>query len=496
MIKRSSGILLPIFSLPSKYGIGCFDDCAYKFVDLLKEAGQTYWQLLPLCPTSYGDSPYQSFSTFAGNPYFISLDALIKEGWLTEEECKAADMGSNPESIDYHKLYESRFKLLHSAYERADLSSSPEFESFCGSSGWLDDYALFMALKDKFGGVEFTKWDDDIRLRKPEVLKKYTDELSDDIKFQKFMQFCFDKQWNELKQYANDNGIKIIGDIPIYVAADSADAWSAPDLFELDENGIPTAVAGCPPDAFTEDGQLWGNPLYNWERHKETGYKWWISRLEHCFKLYDVVRIDHFRGFDEYWSVPYGEETARNGEWLKGPGYELFKAIKDALGERDVIAEDLGFMTDSVKQLVSDCGFPNMKILEFAFDLNDTEGKNDYLPHNYGENCVAYTGTHDNQTLAAWFQTISSGERKKVRRYIFDEYTPNKKLNKPLIALLMRSHANMCIIPMQDWLGLDDRSRINIPSTVGGNWKWRMKPENMSDKLFKEIRSMTSLYGR
>lgn len=494
-MKRSAGVLLSVSSLPSKHGIGCFDERAYKFVDFLKKAGQTYWQILPLCPTSYGDSPYQSFSTFAGNPYFISLDELIKDGLLTENEC-GADMGNDPESVDYYKLYNTRFKLLRKAFERSSVTASKDFMEFCRENKWLNDYALFMALKDKFGGVAFGEWSDDIRLRDPEAMERCSAELAGDTEFYKFLQYLFYKQWNALKKYANDNGIKIIGDIPIYVAADSADVWAAPELFQLDKNGIPTAVAGCPPDGFAADGQLWGNPLYRWERHKETGYKWWISRMEHCFKLYDVVRIDHFRGFDEYYSIPYGEKTAKNGHWEKGPGLDLFKAVENALGRKEVIAEDLGFVTDSVKQLVRDCGFPNMKVLEFAFDSRDTGSRNDYLPHNYGENCVAYTGTHDNQTITSWFDTISDKERKTAREYLCDEYTPDDKLYKLFIALIMRSRADLCVIPMQDWLGLDDKNRMNTPSTVGENWKWRMKSEDMSEQLCTEMRTMTEIYGR
>lgn len=494
-MNRSAGVLLAVSSLPSKHGIGCFDESAYKFVDRLKAAGQTYWQILPLCPTSYGDSPYQSFSTFAGNPYFISLDELIKDGLLTEDECNA-DMGDDPESVDYYKLYNTRFALLRKAFERSCVTASEDFAKFCKDNKWLSDYALFMAIKDKFGGSAFSEWTDGIRLRAPEAMERCSAELEDSAEFYKFLQYLFYKQWNALKRYANDSGIKIIGDIPIYVAADSADVWASPELFQLDENGIPTAVAGCPPDGFAADGQLWGNPLYRWEYHKETGYKWWISRMEHCFKLYDVVRIDHFRGFDEYYSIPYGEKTAKNGHWEKGPGLGLFKAAENALGRKEVIAEDLGFVTDSVKQLVRDCGFPNMKVLEFAFDSRDTGSRNDYLPHNYRENCVAYTGTHDNQTITSWFDTISDKERKAARKYLCDEYTPDCKLYRLFIALIMRSRANLCIIPMQDWLGLDDKNRMNTPSTVGENWKWRMKEEDMSEELCAEMRTMAEIYGR
>ncbi len=496
MTERAAGILLPISSLPSDYGIGCFDECAYSFVDWLKRAGQSYWQILPLTTTSYGDSPYQSFSAFAGNPYFISLKELIKEGLITEAECKACDMGTDPESVDYHKLYQSRYKLLKRAYENSSGRYSEEISRFGQENVWLDDYALFMAIKDSFGGIVFTEWEEDIRLHKNDAVQRYREELSDDIDFYKFLQYHFFKQWNSLRAYANKNGIRIIGDIPIYAAADSADVWASPELFQLDENNIPTAVAGCPPDGFAADGQLWGNPLYNWEKHRETGYRWWISRLAHCFSLYDVVRIDHFRGFDEYYSIPFGEKTAKNGKWEKGPGMELFSAVKTELGNRDVIAEDLGFMTDSVRKLINDSGFPNMKVLEFAFDSRDTGSANDYLPHNYGENCVAYTGTHDNQTLYSWFRTISQAERSNARAYLCDSYTPEIRLYRSFIALIMRSRARLCIVPMQDWLGLDDTCRMNTPSTVGENWKWRVNKKVLTEKLCGEILEVTKMYGR
>ncbi|MBE6859243.1 MAG: 4-alpha-glucanotransferase [Ruminococcus sp.] len=492
-MKRSAGILLPISSLPSKYGIGCFDKAAYVFVDFLKDAGQTCWQILPLGQTSYGDSPYQSFSTFAGNPYFISLDALCDEQLLEKEECEAAAL-HDTDCIDYSRLYETRYSLLRKAYNRMENDNA--VSEFTASQPWLEDYALFMALKDHFGGVSWDNWTEDIRLRKEEALKHWKERLAKEIGFYQFLQYQFFRQWNNLKAYANANGIRIIGDIPIYVAFDSADAWANPELFQLDEMGLPKAVAGCPPDGFAADGQLWGNPLYDWEYHKGTGFKWWIERLRQCFAMYDVVRIDHFRGFDEYYAIPYGDKTAKNGHWEQGPGMELFHAVEAALGKREVIAEDLGFMTDSVRQLVKDSGFPNMKVLEFAFDSRDTGSRNDYLPHNYNENCVAYTGTHDNQTITAWFQTITDEERSMAREYLCDEFTPDKKLHKVFISLIMRSRAKLCIIPMQDWLGLDDKSRINVPSTVGTNWKWRLLPTDLSDTLKEEIFKTTQIYGR
>ncbi len=492
-MQRNAGILLPISSLPSKYGIGCFDKAAYAFVDFLKEAGQSCWQILPLGPTSYGDSPYQSFSTFAGNPYFISLDALCEEQLLTQEECEAAAL-PDTDSIDYSGLYATRYALLKKAYRR--MGDDDAVTEFAASQPWLKDYALFMALKDHFGGVSWEHWDEDIRLRKDDALEQWSEQLAEEIGFYQFLQYQFFRQWNKLKAYANANGIRIIGDIPIYVAFDSADAWANPKLFQLDGTGLPKAVAGCPPDGFAADGQLWGNPLYDWAYHKETGYAWWIERLRQCFAMYDVVRIDHFRGFDEYYAIPYGDKTAKNGHWEQGPGMDLFRAVEAALGKREVIAEDLGFMTDSVRQLVRESGFPNMKVLEFAFDSRDTGSRNDYLPHNYDDNCVAYTGTHDNQTIAAWFQTITEEERSMAREYLCDAFTPEEKLHRVFISLILRSRAKLCIIPMQDWLGLDDRSRINVPSTVGTNWKWRLLPTDLPDTLQEEIRKATQIYGR
>ena len=455
--KRKCGVLLPISSLPSKYGIGCFDKKAYEFVDALKAAGQSYWQILPLGPTSYGDSPYQSFSTFAGNPYFISLEELIKEGVLTKKECDSVDFGDNEASVDYAKLYEGRMILLRKAYERSNIYMDPEFRKFQEEEAWwLKDYALFMAVKKRFGGVQWSEWAEDIRLRWANAMDYYRRELYFDIEFQQYMQFKFYEQWMKLKKYANEKGIQIIGDIPIYVAMDSADTWAHPELFQLDEENVPVAVAGCPPDGFSATGQLWGNPLYRWDYHRNTGYQWWISRLSYVFRLYDVVRIDHFRGFDEYFSIPYGAENAIGGHWEKGPGIDLFRKVEQALGWKQVIAEDLGYVTDSVRQLVHDSGFPGMKVLEFAFDSRDSGCANDYLPHNYPENSVAYTGTHDNETIAGWWKSIMAKERKLARDYLCDNYTPDKELHKCFISLVMRSSAKLCVIPMQDYMGLDE----------------------------------------
>ncbi|MDO4522715.1 MAG: 4-alpha-glucanotransferase [Eubacteriales bacterium] len=494
---RESGILMPVSSLPSKYGIGCFSKSAYEFIDKLKEAGQKNWQILPLGPTSYGDSPYQSFSTFAGNPYFISLEDLIEEGALTAAECKKTDFGKDPRTVDYGKLYEERFKLLRKAYERSDVSHNPEFLRFVEENAyWVKDYAVFMALKGFFGGSSWDQWPEDIRKRWGYSMDYYARELYFEIEFYEYIQYKFKEQWEKLKSYANAQGIRIIGDIPIYVAFDSADTWANPQLFQLDSENLPTAVAGCPPDGFAADGQLWGNPLYRWEYHRETGFAWWVSRLEYCYRLYDIVRIDHFRGFDEYYSIPFGDKTAHNGHWEKGPGIELFWTIREKLGHKEIIAEDLGYVTDSVRQLVRDSGFPGMKVLEFAFDSRDTGSANDYLPHNYVQNSVVYTGTHDNETLCGWFKDILPEEREKVRAYLNNYRDSDDEIYWDMICTAMGSVAKLCVIPMQDYLGYGNEARINQPSTLGKNWKWRMLEGEFSDKLVKKIAKMTALYGR
>ena len=496
-MQRSAGILLPVSSLPSPYGIGCFSQEAYDFVDWLKDAGQTYWQILPLGVTSYGDSPYQSFSAFAGNPYFISLDELVKEGVLTAEECKKARFGRKADDIDYSQLYKERGRLLRLAYSRSDIGHNAEFAAFCEQNKWwLDDFALFMAVKDRFEGKPWIEWAEDIRLRWQNAMDYYRRELYFEVEYYKYLQFKFDQQWRALKAYANEKGIRIIGDIPIYVALDSADAWANPQMFQLDEDRNPVAVAGCPPDGFSATGQLWGNPLYRWDYHRETGYAWWISRLHYVFQMYDVVRIDHFRGFDEYFSIPHGAENAIGGHWEKGPGIDLFRKVEQALGWKQVIAEDLGYVTDSVREMVRESGFPGMKVLEFAFDSRDSGCANDYLPHNYPVNSVAYTGTHDNETIVGWWSSITKEEQKLARDYMCDQYTPERELYKSLISLIMRSSAKLCVIPMQDYLGLGNNCRINTPSTVGKNWKWRVNTRQLSLKLQKEIQEMTLRYGR
>lgn len=499
-MKRASGILLPVFSLPSEHGIGCFSKEAYQFVDMLKKAGQSYWQILPLGPTGYGDSPYQSFSTYAGNPYFIDLETLVKEGLLTEAECAEYDFGDQADSIDYEKIYKSRFKVLKKAYERfRDLmrdghQEREEYERFVSENAfWLDDYSLYMAVKDKNDGVSWNEWDAPLKNRDKEALAAAGEVLAEEISFYKFQQYEFDRQWKKLHAYANEQGVKIIGDIPIYVAFDSADTWAAPEMFQFDENNEPIGVAGCPPDAFSATGQLWGNPLYDWEYHKDTGYEWWIRRIEHCLKLYDVVRIDHFRGFDEYYSIPYGETTAINGKWMPGPGMDLFRAIEEKLGRPEIIAEDLGFLTPSVLQLLKDSGFPGMKVLQFAFDARESSN---YLPHTYPANCVVYTGTHDNDTTRGWYHAVGKYARDFAKEYMCKPRLDEDSLAGDFICLGMSSVANLCVIPMQDYLGLGSEARINTPSTLGGNWAWRMKEGQFDEETAEEILRVTRLYGR
>lgn len=489
---RSSGILLPIASLPSRYGIGAFSKEAYDFIDKLKEAGQRYWQIIPLGPTGYGDSPYQSFSTFGGNPYFIDLETLIDEGYLTKGECEACDFGDNPRYIDYKRIYLSRFKILRTAYERSNITGNKEFSDFSSeNSHWLEDYALYMSIKDGFSGNSWLKWDKDIKMRDEAAIKRFKNKYKDEITFYKFQQFIFTKQWENLKNYANKCGIKIIGDIPIYVALDSADAWSNPELFQFDENREPNFVSGCPPDAFSITGQLWGNPLYDWKYHKQTSYEWWIKRIAHSFKLYDVVRIDHFRGFDEYYSIPYGSPTAEKGTWEKGPGYEIFKELKDKLGTLDIIAEDLGFLTESVLELLKNTRYPGMKVLEFAFDSRE---ESDYLPHNYDKNSVVYTGTHDNETIVGWYKNLNPQDKKLAIDYL--DIKSEEDINWKFIRLALSSVSNLAIIPIQDYLGLGNEGRINKPSTVGDNWRWRLLDGEFTKELVEKIRKLTKVYGR
>ena len=493
-MKRACGVLLPVTSIPSSYGIGCFSKEAYQWIDQLKEAGQSYWQILPLTPTSYGDSPYQSFSSFAGNPYFIDLEELIEEGILTKKECDDIDFGSDSSYVDYDKMTEHRLAILKTAFQRDHYLEREDYQAFLTENeSWLHDYAMYMAIKARFEGACWMEWAEDIRKRWDYSMEYYNRECEKEISFYKYIQYLFDRQWKKLKAYANKNGIEIVGDIPIYVALDSADAWANPGLFQLDGNYVPRAVAGCPPDAFSEDGQLWGNPLYDWNYHRNNGYYWWIKRMEHCFRLYDVVRIDHFRGFDEYYSIPYGDTTAKNGHWEKGPGMDLFRTLKERLGEKQIIAEDLGYMTPSVKELLKESGFPGMKVLAFAFDPS---GKSDYLPHNYDRNSVVYTGTHDNETLVQWLEEMEPESKEFAEEYMGKKGSYPKETYWDYIRLAMMSSANTCIIPAQDLLGLGKEARMNYPSTIGDNWKWRISEKMLPEEVIKRIYQTAKISDR
>lgn len=491
-MKRSSGILMHITSLPSPYGIGTFGKEAYEFVDFLVKAGQKYWQILPLGSTSFGDSPYQSFSAFAGNPYFIDLDFLSKKGLLQKKDYETLDFGHNPESVDYEKIFKSKMKVLKVAYNNAKNKYSKNTEIFRENNKlWLEDYALYMAVKEKFQLKPWKFWDEDIKLRKESALNTYKRELKEEIEYWVFLQYLFYKQYEELKAYANSKGIKIIGDIPIYVAEDSADTWANSNIFLLDENKTPTVVAGCPPDAFSETGQLWGNPIYDWKALEEEDYQWWIERIDASRKIYDVIRIDHFRGFESYWQIPYGEETAVNGTWVKGPGIKLFNAIKKALGNVEIIAEDLGFLTEEVVNFRIESGYPGMKVLQFAFDSRE---ESDYLPHNYEKNCVVYTGTHDNYTVNGWFKNTNKPDVDYAVRYL--NLNEKEGYNWGFIRGALSSVGSLAIAQMQDYLGLEDEGRMNIPSTLGGNWQWRVKKEALTEELAEKINKITKLYGR
>ncbi|MBQ7678566.1 MAG: 4-alpha-glucanotransferase [Butyrivibrio sp.] len=500
--RRACGVLLPIFSLPSPHGIGALSREAYEFVDFLAAAGQSYWQILPLGPTSYGDSPYQSFSTFAGNPYFIDLDSLTEESLLTREEVDALPE-RNAWSIDYATLYRTREPVLRSAFHRSGLSEESTDppkemlrESFAqfteDNQAWLADYALFMALKKAHNGRAWSEWEEPLRLREPEAMEQARTRYRDEITFVSFQQYLFHRQWKALKSYANNHGITIIGDIPIYVAYDSADTWGNPHLFQLDENRIPIAVAGCPPDAFSRTGQLWGNPLYRWGAHRETGYEWWMRRIRHSYENVDVLRIDHFRGFEGYYSIPWGEPTAEHGHWEPGPGVDFFRFIADVIGSCPVIAEDLGFLTPEVHHMREQTGYPGMKVLQFAFG---TGSESTYLPHNYERNTVVYTGTHDNDTTRSWYEGLTGRDRIYADDYIglSREQTPSAW---PFIRMAMRSVADTAIIPMQDYLDLNGEARINEPSTTGNNWTWRMEPGAADEALAQRMRRLAEVTGR
>ena len=459
---KASGILLPVFSLPSDYGIGCFSKEAYDFVDFLKETGQKYWQILPLGTIGAGNSPYLSFSSHAGSTFYIDLEQLVEDGLLKQKEIDPYKV-KNTSKVDYDQVRESRQELLQIAYKRFRPEAS--FKTFKKEHGyWVDEYAEFM------------------HDREPDLSEEYF----------RFCQYLFFKQWLRLKKYANENGILIIGDLPFYVALEGTAFRYHKELFKTDEEGNPIAVGGCPPDAFAKDGQVWSNPVYDWEVHKKDDYAWWMNRLKHCFLIYDVLRLDHFRGFDEYFEIPAEDETAVNGEWVKGPGYDFFKVMREKLGEKKVIAEDLGFLTEDVHKLLADTGYPGMKVLEFAFGAWDDSI---YLPHKYEENCIVYTGTHDNDTAAGWYEDLSEADRDFLEHYL-DHSTIERtgKINLDLISLALESCGDTVIIPLQDYLGLGSEARINTPSTVGDNWEWRVKEEQLDEELKETILTLTKKY--
>jgi len=494
-MKRSSGILMPISSLPSPYGIGALGETAKGFVDFLADAGQSWWQMLPVGPTSYGDSPYQSPSSYAGNPYFIDLDLLKEDGLLEQRELDEISWGDDPERVDYALLYQNRFPLLYKAYERGFERDRKKVGEFCRENDfWIFDYALFMAVKRRFGMKSWLDWEDEeIRLRKPEAVERYKKELSDDIDFFTYIQYLFFKQWNELLAYAHEKNIGIIGDMPIYVALDSVDVWGNPDCFKLDEKGFPTEVSGVPPDNFTAEGQLWGNPLYDYEAMEKDGYRWWVNRVKGASKLFDVIRIDHLRGFESYWAVPAGETTAINGRWIKGPGMKLVQKLKDSFPKIQFIAEDLGYPSKEVVELLRNSRFPGMKVLQFAFDTRDDNNKN-HLPHTYTENSVCYAGTHDNDTLLGW---MSNANPEDIKRAV--DYLGLNELEGRVRGVLrsgMATVSNLFVAQMQDWLELGTEARMNTPGRPEGNWQWRMKKDLLTSALSAEIARMTIRYNR
>lgn len=503
MFERSSGILMHISSLPSEYGIGDFGRKAYEFVDFLKETEQKLWQILPLGPTGYGDSPYQSYSAFAGNFLFIDVEEFVRDGYIEDSELNGLRGLNITDSVDYEGVKIEKTRVLELVFEKfiCELEKNAELknsylEFIKKNNYWLEDYALYMVLKDKFNGVPWQKWN---KIYKNKLVNKFEGSIISEkrLEYYKFLQYTFYRQWKNLKEYANSKGIKIIGDIPIFVATDSSDTWSNPEIFQFTESKVPKRVAGCPPDYFSKTGQLWGNVLYDWKEIKKQNYKWWIDRVKFCFEIYDIVRIDHFRGFESYWSIKYGEKTAIRGHWEKGPGMELFKAIEKKLGKLPIIAEDLGLLTPQVKKLLKRSEYPGMKILEFAFG----EEENDYQPHRYEENCVAYTGTHDNDTIVGWYEKLDLVTKERC-----DEYLKNWLIKRdrnfwnPIewrsIETLWSSKAQMVLIQMQDLLGLSSFARMNTPSTVGINWKWRLREENLTEDIKNRLKEVTKIFNR
>ena len=490
---KSSGILLPIPSLPSAYGIGDLGKEAYAFIDFLKKAGQKYWQILPIGPCGYGDSPYQSFSSFAGNPYLIDPERLMEEGLLRKEEISSIHWGDTASRTDYGILYEKRLPLLRRAFERFRTEQEAELTEYIRKEGeWLSEYALFMAVKKKFGGGPWTEWPKDIRLHKKDAVESYRSELSEEVEFQCFLQYEFDRQWQSVLDHAHQNGIRIIGDIPIYVPLDSADVWTAPENYQLKRTRRPRVVAGCPPDAFSKNGQYWGNPIYDWEKMKNDGFSWWLMRIGSAKRHFDVVRIDHFRGLESYWSIPAENKTARKGHWEKGPGKAFVDAVKSAFPDMEFIAEDLGYLTPEVMELVRYSGWPGMKVLEFAFDPREPGM---YLPHAYPENCVCYTGTHDNETLMQWCEGQSEEVIAYARNYL--KITEDDDLAEAIIQAGLHSKAGLFIVQMQDYLRLGKGSRMNHPGRLlPENWSWRLVPGQLTDELCDEICTLSRKVGR
>ena len=493
MTKRSSGVLMHITSLPGQFGIGTFGKSAYDFVDFLQETEQTYWQILPLTTTSYGDSPYQSFSAVAGNLNLVDFSQLVEVGLLEESDYSDVNFGDNPEKVDYALLFEARRPILEKAVANTIKNSKilAEIEKFeAENSSWLADYAEYMAIKESFGYQSFIHWDEEIKRADKTAREKYRTELQDSIRYYTVTQYFFFKQWLALKEYANSKGIKIIGDMPIYVSGDSVEMWTMPELFKVDENNEPLYVAGCPADDFSPTGQLWGNPIYDWKKHKEQGFSWWIYRVQESFKIYDVLRIDHFKGFSDFWQIDRDAENAVNGTWEAGPGIELFQKIKEQLGDLPIIAENLGFIDEKAEKLLDDSGYPGMKILQFAFPGEDNLDR----PHHYTQNSVAYTGTHDNDVVNGWYEKLSESERKLVSEYL------NRRDEEPITEAMIRgiysSVSDYAIVTMQDLLDKDATSRMNVPSTVGGNWEWRMLAEDLTEERKEFLKNITVRYSR
>ena len=492
-MKRASGIILPLFSLPSPYGVGTMGQAARDFVDFLASAGQAWWQVLPVAPTSYGDSPYQSPSAFAGNPYFIDLDLLVTDGLLTEEEVRAPDWGDDPTRVNYEQLYQSRLDLLRLACERGWERDREEVAAFVADNGdWLADYALFMAVKRHFGMAAWRAWPDEaIRLHRADACERYAQELDADVRLFAYVQYLFFAQWAELRAYAHERGVRIFGDMPIYVALDSADVWAHPENYQLDERNNPVEVAGVPPDYFSSEGQLWGNPLYDYEAMAADGFSWWQRRVRAAGQLYDMVRIDHFRGFARYWSVPADASTAKNGRWVDGPGIALIDALRQGAPQVSLVAEDLGKPTPDVMELLLASGLPGMKVLQFAFDGRED---NEHLPHGIPVNCVCYTGTHDNAPLGAWFAEESPTCLALARSYVGLNDEEGQVWG--MVRQGMSSPATLFFAQMQDYLELGPESRINTPGTMDGNWRWRLRPGQLTADLARRIADITRLYGR